>query len=181
MKHRIAMLAIAAVAILGTGAAGSAHAMTARSDPHLRPASTFGPVTFLMHDPSGDQNCITTGGAGNQLTVESASSSYCARITARSDGSAYQLTDGTGKCLRANNSNVVLIEGAPCSSKDTGEQWIITSCTQTYPGSGICITGPNSKYRWENVLQNKWLMVTGYYPGDKVWVGTGGANEWDLD
>jgi hypothetical protein len=173
MKHRIAMLAIAAAAILGAGAAGSAQAMTHGASPHIRsaqvtPATTSGPYDFQV---AGTSNCIVTNGVGNQLT--DSNTGYCADIKTTTDGLLgnfviYQFTDGSGNCLRANNSNVVLIEGGPCNTRDTGEQWI-----QTYSGAP-----PN---RFENVLQKKWLMVTGPSSGDKVWVGFGGKNDWYLN
>ena len=92
-------------------------------------------------------------------------------------GFAYDFKDGNGKCVRANSSGQVKIESTGCNTSDDGELWVVTSCTEIM---GICTTGYGSKYRFENVLQESWMKTTGYVPGDKVWVGTGGANDWDL-
>lgn len=185
MRHRIMILVMVVTAALGAGAAvssGSAQAAILGSglptaSGQAAAATTYGPYYFYLYDPSGDTNCIVTNGAGNQLTD---STSGCARITLTTDGSwngltAYQFKDGSGNCVRANNSDVVKIESGPCNTGDTGEQWVITHCDTN--SAGQC---DGNQYRFENVLQELWMKTTGYVPGNKVWVGTGGANDWDL-
>jgi hypothetical protein len=158
MKHRIAMLAMAMTAFLATGAvvaAGPAQAATA-----------VGP--FYV---SGTNNCIITHGAGQQLTVSN--NSTCATITVTFYVTkTYTFTDGSGNCLRANSSDVVLVESGRCHTDDSGELWIVTSGD---PSSCDSFSNP---CRFENQRQSLWLKVTGPDSGDKVWVGTGGYNNW---
>lgn len=183
MRYRIVTLAITVVAFLGTGAAmmaGSAQAATAGSGPLAHPATTsHGPYEFRLYEPGGaDPNCIVTHGAGGQLTD---STSGCARITLNRDGTfdglkVWQLAIGSGRCIRANNSHAVKLEGGNCNRTDSGEKWVVTGCT-SFPN---CTLNYGSKWRFENVRQLLWLKTSGDDPGDKVRVGTGGANDWDL-
>ena len=171
------------------GIAGQAQAAT--SSPNQVPRSaqaaagtTFGPFLWYVYEPGGDKNCIVTNGtgSGNQL---SDSTGGCAHIKLTSDGTTssgdpiYLFTDGNGNCVRANSSDVVKLEKGKCDTSDTGEKWILTSCTYI-PNTALCSNGQGSKYRFENELQKLWMKTTGDSSGDKVWVGTGGANEWDL-
>lgn len=171
MRHRIALLAVAVVAFLGTGATMADGAAQAGHPP--------GPGPFQFSMSASPHNCIETHGAGNQLT----DGDVCARLKVVPDSvlggqTTYTFTDGSGNCIRANSSDVVLVEGGPCNPSDDGEQWVITSCVQSPPGT--CKEGQGGKYRFENVKQKLWLKVTGPVSGDKVWVGTGDDNEWDL-
>ena len=157
MRHRITMLAIAVAAFLGTGAAlttGPAQAA---------PATTYGPYEFFV---DGTDNCIVTHGPGNQLTVAYAVTAGCASITLYAYGNGiYTFTDANGNCIRANSSGVVLLESGSCNTSDSAERWSETAA---------------SPFRFENQKQGSWLKVTGPASGDKVWVGTGGKNDWDL-
>ena len=154
MKHRLALVAMAAVAFLGTGAAVAAGSAQAA------PTTTTGTYYFFV---TGTINCIVTHGVGNQLTVSQTSN--CAKITVASLGNdVVTFTDGNGNCLRANNSDVVLVENGHCNTQDSAEVWTIT----------------HVGYRFENDKQALWLKVTGRASGDKVWVGTGGLNNWQL-
>jgi hypothetical protein len=189
MRYRIALLTVVVVALLGTGAGvAAAQGMTPRPGLPIRAAqaaSATSPFTyvFYLYDKNGDTNCIVTNGVGNQLTINSGNPAGCANIKATSDGAwngliAYQFTDGNGNCIRANSSNVVLVENGVCNTTDDGERWVITSCYQNPPPR--CTTGFGSRYRFENVHRQLWLKTTGNTSGDKVWVGTADRNEWDL-
>jgi hypothetical protein len=168
MRYRIAMLAIAMAAFLGAG-------LTAAPGP-AQAATTVGTFNFFLHETGEDNNCIVTNGVGNQLTVAYAGAQSCANITItkldKTEGSdpVYEFTDGSGNCLRANNSDVVKVESGTCSSSDTGEWWIATYGT----------VGSGNTVRFENVLQALWLKTNADIAGYDVWVGTGGSNNWDL-
>jgi hypothetical protein len=154
MKHRLVLAAMAAVAVLGTGAA------VAAGPAQAAPAISAGTYYFFV---TGTINCITTHGVGNQLTVSQTGT--CAKITVSSLGNdVVTFADGNGNCLRANNSDVVLVENGRCNTQDSAEVWTIT----------------HVGYRFENDKQALWMKVTGTAIGDKVWVGTGGLTNWQL-
>lgn len=154
MRYRLTMVATAAVAFLGTGAAVTAGPAQAA------PAVTIGTYYFF----NGSDSCIVTNGVGNQLTVSDTRT--CAKITETALGNdIVQFKDGNGNCLRANNSDVVLVENGPCNTQDNAEVWVITHANPS---------------RFENEKQALWMKVTGYSSGDKVWVGTGGITNWEL-
>jgi hypothetical protein len=158
MKYRIATLAMAAVAFLGTGgamAAGSAQAA---------PAITSNSYTFIISPGL----CIVTHGTGNQLTIDGGPSCATIRLD-KTANNVYTFTDASGNCIRANSSDVVLVESGACQSDDAGEHWTLTAGS---PGNSLC--------RFMNDKQLLWLKVTGLNAGNKVWVGTGGDNNWTL-
>jgi hypothetical protein len=164
MRHRLAMLAMALTAVLGTGVA------VAPGPAQAAPAISLGPYSFYV---SGTSNCIITHGVGNQLTVQY--DGNCAQITLTFYVTkTYTFTDGSGNCIRANSSDVVLVESGSCHTSDTAELWIVTAGD---PSNCNSYTNP---CRFENQKQGLWLKVTGPASGDKVWVGTGGYNNWVL-
>jgi hypothetical protein len=164
MRHRIVMLSVAVVASLGASAAVA-----------VGPAQAAGPLTtaIWLHQANSDNNCIGTNGVGNPLT-DNAYYDGCANITITRDGTegsdpAYQFTDGNGRCLGADSSDEVVVESGACAA--TGDEiWIDTYGT----------VGNGNTVRFENAGLELWMMCTGTVPGDKVRVGTGGANDWDL-
>jgi opacity protein-like surface antigen len=164
MRHRIVMLTVAVVAFLAAGAAAAAGSAQAAT-----PLTT----SIWLHQANQDMNCIGTNGVGNPLT-DNAYYNGCANITITGHGTeggdpAYQFTDGNGRCIGANSSDVVVVESGGCT--DTSDEiWIDTYGT----------VGNGNTVRFENAARQLWMMCTGTVAGDKVRVGTGGANDWDL-
>ena len=164
MRHRIVLLAVAGVTSLAAAAAavpGSAQAATSFT------------TAIWLHQANSDNNCIGTNGVGQPLT-DNAYYDGCANITITSHGTeggdpAYEFTDGNGRCIGADSSDLVVVESGACTGT-ADEIWIDTYGT----------VGNGNTVRFENDGRQLWMMCTGTAAGDKVRVGTGGSNDWDL-
>ena len=164
MKHRIAMLAAAVAASLGT-------AIAVAPTPAQAAVGVF--IFYLQGTPA-QQYCLGTNGVGAQVTVGDADSS-CANVTVTRDGTwngntVYQFRNGNDNCIRANSSNQVKLASGPCSTTDAGAEWIITN--------GSLRSG--SVDRFENLMNYLWLKTNAYATSD-VLVGTGGENNWLIE
>lgn len=165
MKNRLATLAVALTALVGTGAAAAAGpAQATTPSHHLRtgPAHAVPDVTserlFLnlnVLPPPPPQRCVVAQGTGNQVAIKDPAGNYCARFTTV-NGNEFQ--DGNGHCLRANSASQVKIEDGSCNSSDSNEQWT----TQ-----GSC----SSSCTIHNVGRQAYMKVNGWSSGDLVWVG----------
>lgn len=156
MRHRIVMLAMALMVVLGTGVAVATGPAQASQGPRL-----------LLY--TSVNRCIVAQGAGNQVAIKDPAGNYCARFTFIYIGMNFELQDGNGNCLRANSASQVKIENGGCNSTDLNEQWYSYNCN-----AFSC--------NYVNVGRNAYLKTNGTSSGDLVYVGLmpGGYFRWNF-
>lgn len=163
MRHRLATLAMAATAVLGTGAAvatGPAQASIASHLPytgsvHARPDIDSGSILYLVGPRT---RCVVSQGPGNQAAIKDPAGNYCARWTWVNGD---ELQDSSGHCLRANSAGQAKLESTGCNGGDLNEQWYLHPCNSR----GRC--------NFYNIGRGAYLKTNGDASGDLVYVGFG--------
>jgi hypothetical protein len=108
--------------------------------------------------------CLQSNGAGNQVTITSASGGYSNFhvVNTAADGSyyVYQFDNGNGNCLRAGSNGVVKIENGSCSASDSTDWWVADGNYLVNYGYG------------------EYMLTHGNASGDNVWWGADQSGDW---
>jgi hypothetical protein len=115
---------------------------------------------------NGSQDCITSSGVGNQLTLaQYAFGKHWKIHCLNSSGTIVQLSNTSyTQCMRARTDNSVEIDGAACSSSDGRETWhLVVNSTQT-------------GFTLQNEGSGGFLITTNDNVNDKLWTGSKNGN-----
>lgn len=112
--------------------------------------------------------CWTGNGSGQQMTVTTAGQANITFIPVNGEPTGtYEMQDGSGNCVRVDNSDAVNITGGSCSQSDTHE-WF----SEGEPFSGV--------FTFFSAVGGADASITGLNNNNKIWIGNNTYFRWVL-